>query len=924
MKCRVGLAVFAVALLSGISANAADEKSDKQQQDVLRPASERFATPDTDEVPDFRRQVIPVIGKLGCNSRACHGSFQGQGGFQLSLFGYDFKMDHDGLIDRVDLEDPATSYTLQKATLDEPHRGGKRTEKGSWEYNVLLKWIAGGAKNIDIETSPTFERLEVTPSELRFAKDGEKVQLKVVAVWSDGSREDVTCMCRFQSNDDQIADVSKTGEVVNQQAGDTHIVAFYDNGVQPIPVIRPVTDTVGDKYPNLATKTKIDELVVEKLSKLGVVPSDVAGDTEFLRRLSLDIVGTLPTPEEIRDFVADTSGDKRARKINELLETPAYSAWWATRFADWTGNSDDQLNNVTPNRGHTSQDWYDWLRARIEQNTPYDQIVEGFVMANGRDPGESYLDYCTSMSAIYKKDPDVTFASRHSMPHYWARQNFRQPEDRVIGFAYSFLGIRMQCAQCHKHPFDQWTMPDFHDFKNFFVHTQFRQAGSRTDGEDVREVRDKLLADLGVEKATGNDLRRQLAPLVLQGKVIPFDEVSTRSLLVSEEEKAKAAERTKRNKQAANRRNAGNAPQTARLLGEREATDLTQYEDPREPLMNWMRSNDLMAKAIVNRIWAAYFNVGIVEPPDDMALANPPSNKALLDYLTQGFIEHKYDLKWLHREIANSDTYQRTWVPNESNHLDQRNFSHSIPRRIPAEVAMDALYAATYSDEAFGKMLSDVDRRSIAIAAAGSRYNENRANYSLSVFGRSIRESNCDCDRSEQPSLLQTVFLQNDQDVYRMIDQGKGGWINQVASELGMRQTRTAANTGNTTERQITRIEAQIRQAKAALKKATKAEDEAEVEKLTRQLSFAEKQLARLTGADKDDDKPSATAQAADDAEKIPDIIRRTYLRTVSREPNSDELDRTVAYVKSSENQLDGIRDVLWALINTKEFIVNH
>ncbi|MBI1310920.1 DUF1549 domain-containing protein [bacterium] len=912
MKCCVGMTVLIAALSPGLAASAADENADSQKQKELRPASERFASPDTDEIPDFRRLVVPVIGKLGCNSRACHGSFQGQGGFQLSLFGYDFKMDHDGLLERVDLETPADSYALHKATLDEPHRGGKRTEKGTWEYNVLLKWIAGGAKNVDLENSPTFERLEVTPSELRFSKAGETVQLKVVAVWSDGSREDVTCMCRFQSNDDQIADVSKTGEVVNQQAGDTHIVAFYDNGVQPIPVIRPVTDTVGEKYPKLATKTKIDGLVIEKLAKLGVVPSDVAGDTEFLRRVTLDMTGTLPTPQQIRDFVADANADKRARKINELLETPAYAAWWATRFADWTGNSDDQLNNVTPVRAQAAQDWYEWLRARVEKNVPYDRIVEGIVLAKGRQGDEDYLEYCASMSEIYQRNSEASYADRETMPHYWARNNFRQPEDRVIGFAYSFLGIRMQCAQCHKHPFDAWTMQDFHEFKNFFVHTTFRNSPG------AREGAEKLVTDLGLDtKLRGNDLRRQITPLLAQGKVVPFDEVWTRKV-----EPARETNGNNRRRQQNNR--GGNQPREARLLGESEATDLSQFEDPREPLMAWMRSNDLMAKALVNRVWAAYFNVGIVEPPDDMALANPPSNKPLLDYLTQGFIDSGYDLKWLHREIANSDTYQRTWVPNDSNHGDQRNFSHSIPRRIPAEVALDALVAATSADDEFGKMLTDVDRRSISIASAGSRYNENRQNYSLSVFGRSIRESNCDCDRSEQPSLLQTVFLQNDQDVYRLIDQGRGGWINQVASELGMRQTRTAGSAGNNSERQIARAETQIRQLKAELKKAKKADDEAEATKVARRLEFAEKQLARLTGVDKADDKASATAQSANDAEKIPDIIRRTYLRTVSREPSADELERTVAHVKSSENQLDGVRDVLWALINTKEFIVNH
>jgi hypothetical protein len=911
-------AATAASVLSGTTPVSAAESSEASV--VVRPAAERFESEKTDAVPDFRRHVVPVLGKLGCNSRACHGSFQGQGGFRLSLFGYDFKMDHEGLMDRVDLEAPADSYALHKAILEEPHRGGKRTEKGTWEYNVLFRWIASGAKNIDLETTPKFERLEVTPSELRFKKAGETVQLKVVAVWSDGSREDVTCLCRFQSNDDQIADVSKTGEVVNSAAGDTHIVAFYDNGVQPIPVVRPVTDIVGDAYPKLAKTTKIDDLVIDKLAKLGVVPSDVAGDTEFLRRVSLDMTGSLPTPIEIREFVADKGADKRSRKINELLERPAYAAWWATRLADWTGNSDDQLNNVTPVRTQASQDWYTWLKARVEKNVPYDQIVEGLVMANGRDPGESYLDYCTNMSAIYKKGADETFAERASMPHYWARQNFRQPEDRVIGFAYNFLGIRMQCAQCHKHPFDQWTMQDFHDFKNFFVHTQLRANGRGADDEDnIREVREKLLSDLGVDTSlNGNNLRREITPLVQKGKVIPFDEVSTRKVTPP-----RAVSRNSKNRKTQSGRTPV-APQEARLLGEPEAIALSQFEDPREPLMKWMRSNNLMAKAIVNRVWAAYFNVGIVEPPDDLSLANPPSNKPLLDYLTQGFIDNKYDLKWLHREIANSDTYQRTWSPNESNRGDERNFSHSIPRRIPAEVVLDALRSAAASDDAFAKYNSEVDGRAIAIASAGARYNDNRANYSLSVFGRSIRESNCDCDRSEQPSLLQTVFLQNDQEIYRLIDQGKGGWLNQVAGELGLTQTRTvSADTGSTVERQVVRIEAQIKQTQTLLKKAKKAGNDNDVLKAERRIAGLEKSIARLKGEDADSVEKAATEQKASD-EKLPDVIRRTYLRTVSREPSEQELDRTLAYVQSSENQLDGLRDVLWALINTKEFIVNH
>lgn len=909
MKSHFGLSLLILAA-SAVNVLADDAAT------VLPPAAERFNSGETEEVPNFRRHMVPLLGKLGCNSRACHGSFQGQGGFRLSLFGYDFKMDHEGLADRVDSEDPAGSYAIQKALLEEPHKGGKRFDKNSWEYNLFVRWIAGGAETIDVEKTPRFERLEITPKELRFKSDGEKLQLKVVAVWSDGSREDVTCLSRFQTNDEVIADISKTGEVSSHQAGDTHIVVFYDNGVQPIPVIRPVSSQFGKSYPLVETNTKVDELVIEKLAKLGVVPSPVGGDFEFLRRVSLDMTGTLPSPKEIQEFVADKRPNKRALKVDELLSQPSYAAWWATRFADWTGNSDDQLNNVIPVRGRASKDWYEWLRVRIAKNTPYDQIAEGFVLANSREEGEDYIEYSTNMSKLYHKNAESSYADRSTMPHYWGRQNFRTAEDRAIGFAYNFLGIRIQCAQCHKHPFDQWTMDDFHEFKNFFVNTQSRNA--QRDAE-TKAAEKKLLAALDLdEDLRGGQLRNALGKLAVSGKVIPFPEVWT-----IKPEAPKPAKRDKNGKII--RTKAKNSPgvRTAKLLGEAEKTDLTQYNDPRQPLMVWMRNDkkQLFAKSMVNRIWSCYFNVGIVEPPDDLSMANPPSNAALLDYLTKGFVASGYDLKWVHRQIANSATYQRTWVPNETNRLDERNFSHSIPRRVPAEVAMDALVAATSSDDEFATFHKELDDRNIAVAAAGSRYNENANNYALSVFGRSIRESNCDCDRSQEPSLLQTVFLQNDSEIYNLMDRGRGGWINQVASDLDLRQTRVAQRSGRSTARQVASLQAQIKRAKDLLKKAQKGQNGKTIAQAQRRIAGLRKALEKISP--QSNGSPAGFAQKAD-PEKLQEAVRETYLRTLSREPKKHELDKALAYVESSDDHLNGVRDLLWALLNTKEFIVNH
>ncbi|MDA1162259.1 MAG: DUF1549 and DUF1553 domain-containing protein, partial [Planctomycetota bacterium] len=696
---------------------------------------------------------------------------------------------------------------------------------------------------------------------------------------------------------------------------------FYDNGVQPIPVVRPVTSQFGSNYPLVETNTKIDEFVVQKLSKLGIVPSNVSGDTEFLRRVSLDMIGTLPSPTEIQAFVADARGNKRALKVDELLTQPSYAAWWATRLADWTGNSDDQLNNVTPVRGQAAQDWYDWIRVRVEKNMPYDKIAEGFVLANSREKGESYLEYCENMAKIYKKTskdetPEAIYADRSTMPHYWARQNFRTNEDRAISFAYNFLGTRIQCAQCHKHPFDQWTMDDFHQFKNFFANTQAQRS------PDARKYAPEILAKLGVDQnLKGNDLRRKLSENIARGDVTPFEEVWT-----ARPEPPKPVKRDKNGKAVPERRNTSRVVSEAKLLGEAETTDLTQFDDSRQPLMDWLRNDkkQLLAKAIVNRIWSCYFNVGIVEPPDDLALANPPSNAPLLDYLTKAFVDSGYDLKWLHREIANSDTYQRTWLPNETNRLDERNFSHSIPRRLPAEVALDAVIAATSSDEEISQLHQNMQSRSIAVAAAGSRYNENPANYALSVFGRSIRESNCDCDRSQEPSLLQTVFLQNDAFIHDQIDRGRGGWLNQVASELGLRQTQKSGSSESATERQVAGLEKQLKTTQLLLKKAQKSKNETEISRAQRRVDQLQSRIEELTATSADGAEGQAELAQKTDAAKLPEIVRGTYLRTLSREPRPDELEKSVAYISSSTDQLAGVRDVLWALVNTKEFIVNH
>ncbi|MFM8474196.1 MAG: DUF1549 domain-containing protein [Planctomycetaceae bacterium] len=898
-----------------------------QEPTTLPPVSQRYASTEAvGESPDFQKHVTPLLGKLGCNGRACHGSFQGRGGFRLSLFGYDFKNDHDELFGRVDPEVPADSLILQKATMQVQHDGGQRIKPGSWEYHLLLSWVRNGSQP-RVDNPPTLQRLEVTPSEILFTAQDQTRQLKAVAVWSDGSHEDVTTLCRFQTNDDQVADISQEGLVTAASPGDTHVVAFYDSAVVPVPVIRPVSAQYGENYPNVPAPTKVDELVLQKLRKVGIIQSELCTDTEFLRRVSLDVTGTLPTPAEVRAFLLDHAPDKRARKIDELLERPGYVAWWTTKLCDFTGNSDDKLNNVTPVQGEAAKHWYAWIEKRVRENQPYDKIMEGIVLAVSRNPGESYEDYCRNVSKLYHKDGTgaAGYAERSGLAHFWARQNFQTSEDRVIAFAYTFLGTRIQCAQCHKHPFDQWTQDDFKQFEGFFKSTVARQNAR----PDAKADYERMLTQFEKAKELkGNDLRRVLADEVRDGATIPLAEVYS----------VKAQPAPQRRGPARNNPRSTAAPPSAKILAG-PVVDLTQFEDPRQPLMDWLRSpeNPLFAKAFVNRVWAAYFNSGIVSPADDLNLANPPVNAELFNYLAKGFIEHGFDMKWLHREILNSRTYQLSWIPNSTNRLDERNFSRAVPRRLPAEIAVDILLQATLNNTRNTEFVTSLDKRAVAIPGAGLRRgNRGPADYALTVFGRSIRESNCDCDRSEEPSLLQTIFLRNDSQALALLD-ANDGWLAEIAKQNNLTFTRRSSPDGADVARERQRaaqreqlkerFTARVKRLKAQIAEAEKSNAEKQVVALRNQLKTLREQ-AKTQGIVETDTEDTTADNSA--AASLPpnfnaeEVITEAWLRTLSRFPTADELQTAHAHIKNAQDPVEGIRSVLWALLNTREFVVNH
>lgn len=811
-------AAIALVFLSTISESRADSP--------IKPANERFLKSEVEEVPSFQRHVVPLLGRLGCNGRACHGSFQGQGGFRLSLFGYDFKSDHAALLGgddpRASLKSPRDSLMLKKPTRTIAHKGGKRMEVNGWEYNLLNRWIAAGAPSVK-DKDATFTTLEVQPREIVFAKTGETKQLKVVARWSDGSVEDVTPLCRFRSNDDAIATVSESGMVTSAGKGDTAIVAFYDNGVAPVSVLQPVSDQIGERYPMVRTPTQIDELVVAKLRKLGIVPSETCTDAEFLRRVSLDMTGTLPTPAEVTAFLADASNDKRARKIDELLTRPEYAAWWATRLCDFTGNNEANgvLGGEQGLRREVAKLWYLWFERRVRDNVSYDKIVEGVVLATSRKTGQSYEDFCKEMSSYFRKDKPADFAERETMPYFWTRRLLGKPDERALSFAHAFLGVNLQCASCHKHPYDQWTKQDFDQFTIFFNGVRYGASGTRN-------VVAAMKKEVGLEgDEDSGAYKRKFVDLLAAGKVLPFKELSVPVNL---------------KKLAANSARAKNGTGrviTPKLLGGEEVID-RDYADPRQPLMNWLRESDnpYFARTFVNRVWAGYFSTGIIDPPDDLNLANPPANPELLDYLGDEFVKHGYDMKWLHRTIALSATYQRSWRANDTNKLDERNYSRAVLRRLPAEVAYDALVMATASDEARKKLQADpANQRSIGASSCFSGRATDQ--YAVNLFGKPQRATNCDCERSTEPTLLQTVYLQNDPEVLRMLDR-PDGWLKQVAkSKSGNRD----------------------------------------------------------------------------------DLIRQAWLRTLNRQP--DEREFAVSRKHLDGNATGGLRDLMWALLNTKEFLVN-
>lgn len=566
---------------------------------------------------DFANEVSPLLSRFGCNAGGCHGKASGQNGFKLSLFGFDTAFDHQALAfeargRRLFAASPDQSLFLRKATGQVPHGGGRRIELNSEAYQTVLRWIEQGAP-ATAPDSPRVAKIEVFPKE-RSLRAGQTQQLAVIAHYTDGSERDVTAEAQFAGNFDVVAAVDDYGHVrCNGQTGEATIMARYMGQVAVfrtlVPHGAPLTEIPGFK-----PRSYVDELVAAKWMKLGITPSPVCDDLTFLRRVTVDLCGRLPTPEEIQQFAAETRVDKRDQVVDRLLASPDYPAYFAMRWGTILRNS--QLAGST----QASYAFHNWIKDLIAQNRPYDELVRGVIAAAGE----------------WQDAPAINW--------YWQMRD-DQLHMVTSDTAQVFLGVRLQCARCHHHPYEKWGQDDYYGLAGFFT-----RLGRKSFGEPPPYFS---------------------APRVTMGERDPLT---------------------------------GQSPEPKYLGG--DAAKFTAEQDPRHGLVDWMTQseNPFFAKVLVNRLWAHFLGRGLVDQVDDMRETNPPSNPQLLEALAQEFTDHKYDMRHMIRQIVTSQVYQLDSEPTEGNKNDTQNYARFYARRLIAEVFHDAVDQSTGSKTRFGGM----------------------------------------------------------------------------------------------------------------------------------------------------------------------------------------------------------------------------
>ena len=660
---------------------------------LLLSAAQGFAA-DTEDTISFVNDVMPVLTKAGCNTGVCHAKAGGgQNGFQLSLLGFEPQEDYESLVKegrgrRLFRAAPERSLLLMKASGQTPHGGGVRLARDSKHLSLLREWIEQGTPYAG-SSDPELVSVDVQPARGVVPLNGQQ-QLTALAKYSDGNVRDVTRLALFESNDEAMARVSANGLVqVHDIPGKVAVMLRYQGQASVFTAAVPLGAPV-ENLPD--AKNFVDEHVFANLKQIGVPPSLVCDDATFLRRVSLDIAGRLPTEEEATAFFASTDDDRRDQLVETLLRSPNYADYFANKWTSLLKNRRDDASDITSNFA-----FHAWIRDSLLANVPYDQIVRELLAATGTVIG----------------NPPVAWYKRVT-----------EPKQQLEDVAQLFLGVRMQCAQCHHHPFERWSQDDYYSLSAFF--SQVGRKPTDTRGEDL------IFHKRGIATAKNVKTNQSLKPAAFG------DDVG----------------------------------------------EIGADEDPRLRLADWMsaKDNPFFAKALVNRYWKHFFNRGLIEPEDDIRDTNPPTNPELLAALEQHFVSSGFDLKELVRTITQSNAYQLSAMPNEYNLVDRQNYSRYYPRRLQAEVLLDAIDYLTGATTKFANLPAGTS----AVALPDNSYNT--ASLFLQVFGRPNSQSVCECERVQSSSLAQSLHLINSSEIKSKLATGNGRAIRLADSDAPAEQ----------------------------------------------------------------------------------------------------------------------------------------
>jgi len=613
----------------------------------------------------FIREVIPVISKVGCNAGTCHGSQKGKAGFKLSLRGYDPMFDYRALVDdiagrRFNRSKPDQSLMLLKPTQGVPHEGGFLFDEDSRHYQVLRQWIAEGCR---FEEADRVDRIAVYPQKPLLQHHSDHQQLIVIAHYADGTSRDVTRDAIYDTSNFEVATLTQSGLVEGVRRGEAAALVRYEGRYAAAP-ITVIGSREGYEWAESPEFNFVDTHVNSKLRRMKLRASQLCTDAEFLRRVTIDLIGVQPTAEDVKTFLADErdSRVKRTEKIDELLSSPGFVDHWTLKWSDL----------LMSNRKYIQEKgvwaFRNWIRNAVATNQPYDKFVYELMTARGstlQNPAANYYRIAREPKAIMENMTQV------------------------------FIGTRFQCNQCHDHPFERWTQQQYYELSAYFSGVG-RKKGT-VGSEEI--IYDLASPQPIVHPGTGQTIPAAF-PYSHEG------DVATDSAL-------------------------------------------------RRQLAEWLTAaeNPYFAKSIVNRYFSYFLGRGIIDPVDDIRASNPPSNPELLAALTEDFVDHGFDLKRLIHTIVSSHTYQRSFLPNEWNDGDTVNFSHVLPRRLAAEQLYDALITATGAPAKIPGMPPGFRATQLPDPQVKVSF--------LDMFGRPPRESPCECERSSEVSLAQTLNLIN-------------------------------------------------------------------------------------------------------------------------------------------------------------------